>query len=221
MIHEEYNTHLHFHEQQYIVLVLQMQNWDARGLKGKKKIPLLLHIFQIITFHTYKIVTGPWKLSFLVPSGRRLSILTAFDPSSPSLAKTSHRLVKLPRQQRGEAECQEHEGPTSTGLRCTWEVLAHSRFGCWGDWEGILRRYPHLVFPKQAVPPFLGKTDQAMVSLHSITWTSRASLSARRYPLPTEQIPVLPLLVTTSERIAPASFLFENLNESSNFSPNY
>lgn len=43
MIHEEYNTHLHFYEQQYIVLVLQMQNWDARGLKGKKNPFVALH----------------------------------------------------------------------------------------------------------------------------------------------------------------------------------
>lgn len=198
MIHEEHNTHFHFYEQQYIHFILQMQNWDAKGIKrGKKPHLLFLHIFRIIAFHTYEIVTGPWKWSPLVTSGKRLSTLMAFDLSSPNSAETCQTSAKLPGQHRGDTECQEYEGPASMGLGFTQEVLAHPQFGCQADWKSMSRRYPHglhsawsiwmrdLVFLKQADPPFMEKTGEAIVSLHSATRIICVNLSAHCYQLPT------------------------------------
>lgn len=111
-----------------------------RGLKGEKNPNLLfLHIFRIIAFHTYEIVTGPWKWSPLVTSGKRLSTLMAFDLSSPNSAETCQTSVKLPGQHRSDTECQEHEGPASMGLSFTQEVLEHPQFGCQADWKSMSR----------------------------------------------------------------------------------
>lgn len=75
-----------------------------------------------------------------MPSGRRLSIITAFGLSSPCLAETSHTSVEWPWQQRGEVERQEHKGPASMGFG-HHQVLVHLQFGCWAEWESISRRY--------------------------------------------------------------------------------
>lgn len=87
MIHEKYNTHLHFYEQQRIVVILQMQNWDARGLKGKKKTPFVPCIFLIITFHTHEMMAGPQKVRCLVEEGSALNGLPLISGAVPAAGR--------------------------------------------------------------------------------------------------------------------------------------
>lgn len=66
----------------------------CKGIKREKK-SLCSSTFLRLLLSTHKIVTGPLKLSFLVPSGTSPSILTTFDLGSSSPAKTSDPSARL------------------------------------------------------------------------------------------------------------------------------